>query len=421
MTLKDKIFYGWIMVAAFFISGTILAGVQFSFGVFFKSIEVEFAISRVVTSLIPSISMLIGSFFRILGGWAIDRYGPKKILFLMGLFTGLSLILTSQTQALWQILITYSLILPIGTSATFTVSMSTISRWFERRRGLALGIAGSGPGLGMIVIAPLATFLISTLDWRTAYIVMGLIAWLLVIPLSFLLKRDPHSIGALPDGTKLSSQLGQKSLPNSEHIKKPQEGLSLPQSLRTKSFWSFILIWVTFGFTIFFISTHMVPHVTDLGFSPLEAASILSLIGVAVLVGRIIFGIISDRFGRKGSLILCAVIRAAMLLCLIWVDQLWVFYLFALVYGLTTGGFSPIMAALISETFGLRRIGAIIGALDIGFGIGAAIGPAIGGFIFDVTESYFIAFIIGAILMLIAIPLILQIRQEMLDKKGTIN
>lgn len=421
MALRDKIFYGWIMVASFFISGTVLAGVQFSFGVFFKSIEVEFGITRAVTSLIPSMSMLIGSVFRILGGWAIDRYGPKKILFLMGLFTGLSLILTSQTQALWQILITYSLILPIGTSATFTISMSTISRWFEKRRGLALGIAGAGPGLGMIVMAPLATFLISTLDWRTAYIVMGLIAWSLVLPISFLLKRDPQAIGVLPDGIKLSPQSDQKSSLNIEHIRTPQEGLSLSQSLRTKSFWAFIFIWVTFGFTIFFISTHMVPHATDLGFSPLEAASILSLIGMAVLLGRVILGILSDRFGRKRSLVLCAVTRAVMLLSLIWVDKLWMFYLFALIYGFATGGFSPIMAALISETFGLPKIGAIIGALDIGFGIGAAIGPATGGFIFDVTEGYLIAFVIGALLMLIAIPLITQVRQETLNKNSVVN
>jgi len=408
LKLKDRFFYGWVVVSAFFIVGTTLAGVQLSFGIFFKSIEAEFGLTRAVTSLVLSISMLIGSAFRVLGGLALDRYGPKIVLFAMGLFTGLSLLLTSQTGAVWQLFITYSLILPIGTSATYAVSMSTISRWFDKKRGLALGVAGAGPGLGMIIMAPFATFLITQYDWRFAYLVIGLIAWLTIIPVSALLKRDPYEIGALPDGVKPEQASESKTLENRDQ----QTGLSLPQSLRTVSFWLFIFIWICFGFTILFVLTHLVPHTTDIGFSAAEAAAVLSVIGVATLLGRVFLGILSDKIGRKASLILCSVIRAAAMLSLIWAQEMWMLYLFALAYGFTTGGFSPIMAALISETFGLRKIGALIGALDIGFGVGAAIGPAVGGLIFDLSTSYSLAFIIGFLAMLLAILLIALVRPE---------
>ncbi|MFC2041593.1 MFS transporter, partial [Chloroflexota bacterium] len=157
LKLKEKLFYGWVVVVALFISGMTLVGVQYSFGVFFKSIEAEFSLSRAMTSSVLSISMLVGCAFRVLGGWGLDRYGPRVILFLMGIFTGLGLLLTGQTGAVWQLFITYSLIFPIGTSASYTVSMSTVSRWFSKRRGLALGITSAGPAFGIVIMPPLAT------------------------------------------------------------------------------------------------------------------------------------------------------------------------------------------------------------------------------------------------------------------------
>jgi MFS family permease len=339
----------------------------------------------------------------------------------MGLFTGLSLLLTSQTGSIWQLFITYSLLLSIGTSANYAVTMSTVSRWFDRKRGLTLGIASAGPGLGMVIMAPFATFLIAKLDWRMAYVVMGLIAWVIVIPVSRLLRKDPYEIGALPDGVKPDSPGGQVSKQTLEEKSTQQVDLSLPQALKTMSFWFFIIIWILFGFSVLFISIHLVPHVTDIGFSAVEAATVLSMIGGAIIGGRVFMGGLSDRMGKKATLILCALLRAGAMLWLIWLQELWMLYLFALVYGFATGGFSPNMAALISDTFGLRRIGAIIGALDVGFGIGAAIGPTIGGLIFDVSDSYSLAFLIGTLAMIMAILLIALIRREQEIRRPTEN
>ena len=138
----------------------------------------------------------------------------------------------------------------------------------------------------------------------------------------------------------------------------------------------------------------------------------LSLMGGATTVSRVLMGTISDRLGRKATGIICTLLQAGAIAWLAWSQQLWMLYLFALVYGLAYGGMGSSMAALISDTFGLRKIGAILGLLDVGFGLGAAIGPLAGGLIFDVSKSYFTAFLLGVVVMIMATVLITQIRQE---------
>ena len=176
------------MITAYLVIGTIAFGTRQSFGVFFKSIEGEFDLSRAATSGVFSAYMVFSCAIAVLGGWVLDRYGPRIITLLMGIFIGLSLLLTSQVNSVWQLFITYSLLLAVGAGAMFTVSMATAARWFDKKRGLAVGIAGTGGGLGPAVMAPFASYLIANFGWRMAYIVMGLIAWLIVIPLSRLLR-----------------------------------------------------------------------------------------------------------------------------------------------------------------------------------------------------------------------------------------
>ena len=402
---KDRVFYGWVVVAAFFIVGTILLGIRLSFGVFFKSIESEFALSRAATSTIFSVSLLLTGIFAILAGWALDRYGPRIVILMMGIFSGLGLILTSQTNSLWQLFVTYSLLLSMGTGAVFVVLTSTVSRWFDKKRGLALGIASSGAGLGTVIMAPFATYLIFNFGWRMAYLVMGLIAWSIVIPLSRLMKKDPREIGALPDGVKSRTIEG---VENGEQ----SPGLSLFQAFRARSFWVVVFIWVFYATSIHLVFTHLIPHATDIGISAEGAASILSLIGVSTIVGRVSFGMASDRMGRKLTGVTSILLQTVAMIWFIWARELWMFYGFALVFGFAQGGFAPSMGALIGDTFGLGRIGAIFGVLEVGFGIGAAIGPVLGGYIFDVTHSYTAAFIVGAVVMFAGTVLVALIRRE---------
>lgn len=391
--LKDGIFYGWVIVAVFLVIQAVLMGIASSFTVFFKSIEAEFELTRTVTSAISSVSMVLIPISGFIGGWALDRYGPRVVLLLMGIITGLSLILTSRTGAAWQVFLTYSVLLAIGMGPVYVVATTTVSRWFNRKRGLAVGIAGSGEGLGTITMAPLSNFLISRFSWKTAYLIIGLITWAVVIPFSRFLKKDPGEIGVLPDGLK--AEEGDITRVNVEA--KPQEsGMTLSETLKTRGFWAVAGIWFFFSFNLSLLFTHMVPHVTDIGITATEGAMIISIMGAARVAGMIGLGIVADRAGRKKVAVISTLIQAGAMVWLVWAEDLWVFYIFAVLYGLGNGGLFSGVTSLLGDTFGLGRLGSILGLLEIGWGLGAGIGPLIGGFIYDTSSSYSLAFLLGA-------------------------
>jgi len=404
-----------VVIGAGLLITVIGTGTQFSFGVFFKSIESEFGLTRGATSGIFSVHMLVCCILSFLGGWSLDRYGPKIVTFLMGAFTGLSLILTSQTNATWQIVITYGLLLSLGVGGIFPAVHSTTSRWFHKKRGVALGITTSGSGLGVIVMAPLATYLISHFDWRTAFLVLGVVAWLVIASLSLLMKKEPSDIGLLPDGVK--SEAGQARIHHRESKTQPT-GFSPSQASRTRQFWFLGFVWFFMALNLYLVLVHIVPYAVDMGISPIDAAVILSLTGGASILGRLGVGKVSDTIGRKAPAIACALLQVGALLWLMCSRDLWMFYTFALVYGFMWGGFSLVTTALIGDIFGMRSIGSIMGLINVGWTLGAASGPAIGGLIFDVTGNYFLAFATGAGALLIAGLLVALVRSEINTKSN---
>lgn len=378
-------------------------GTRYSFGVFFKSIESEFALTRGATSGVFSVYMLLCCVFAVLGGRALDRYGPKIVVFLMGSFTGLSLLLTSQINSSWQLFISYGLLLSLGTGAIFTVVNSTTSRWFEKKRGFVLGITTSGGGLGAIVMAPFATYLISNFGWRTAFVVMGLIAWVVIGFMSLILKKDPSDMGLLPDGER--SEADQPGAQNKER-KAQLTDPSLLEASRTGSFWFLGLVRLFLSLDVHLVFVHVVPYAVDMGNSLMEAAIILTLIGGTTIPGRLLVGRVSDTVGRKAPAIACALLQVGALLWLMWARELWMLYVFAIAFGFLWGGLGVLTIALIGDVFGMRSIGAIMGMMSAGWALGAASGPAIGGYIFDISGTYFMAFATGALAILIAALLV---------------
>jgi len=409
LRFKDKFFYGWVVVVAGLIIGLISLGVRYSFGVFFKSIESEFGLTRAATSGIFSVYMVLSGVIAILGGWALDKYGPRIVTFLMGLFAGLSLLLTSQAGAYWQLFISYSLLLALGTGAVFTVVNSTVSRWFSQKRGFVIGIASSGGPLGAVVIAPFATYLIYGFGGRTAFLILGLVVWLVIASVSMLLRKYPSDIGLLPYGAK--PEPAENQLQDDDNSSQ-QRGLSLHEAFKTGNFWLLGFMWLLVSVSIHLILTHIVPHAIDLGISPIDAAVLLRVMGGVTIAGRIMVGRISDIIGRKVPAITSALLLFGALIWLVWMRDLWMLYLFAVLAGLSWGGLGTLIPTLISDVFGMRNLGTIMGTLGAGWSIGAAIGPAMGGFIFDFTTDYSLAFIAGAVAMLIAALFSALIRGE---------
>jgi predicted MFS family arabinose efflux permease len=256
-------------------------------------------------------------------------------------------------------------------------------------------------------MAPFATYLIFNFNWRIAFIIIGLITSLIVIPFSRLLNKDPKEIGSIPDGSRPDRR---KDI--GERIPSQSKDLSVFQAFRTRSFWLITFAWGGYSFGMFLMLTHLVPHVTDIGFSAVEAALVMSLIGGANIGGKLVFGLATDRLGKKPVAIISFLLFAGVFVWLLWAGQLWMIYAIGLAFGLSWGGFSTSTVALVGDTFGVARSGAIFGALEIGFGLGAALGPAIAGHIYDVSGSYSPAFFTGAVIMFLVSLAILLIRRE---------
>ena len=413
--LKDRIFYGWIVVAAALGVVSTLVGIRFSFGVFFKALEAEFDMTRTATSSIYSVAMLLYVGFTIVIGWALDRYGPRWVVSLMGLFTGIGLLITSQATSLWQIYLSYSLLMAIGTSAAMPAMVAVVSRWFDRKRGFALGIATSGAGLGTLVVAPSAAYLISNLGWRMSFTVLGLIIGVVVVSLAMFLKRDPGEIGARPDGAVLVE--GRAKIITGEG-NSYSSGLSMPEVLRTRSFWLMWMVMLLFGVYINLIMTHVVPYATDVGITVIEASTILSVASGVHIAFRFLIGRASDTINRKIPGMVGAILGGGILIWLIGSHSLWMFYLFAVIFGLAWAGVGITLVTLPGDCFGRRSIGVIMGSLEAGFSVGSAIGATLGGLVFDATNSYTTAFIIGAIVMLIMSLLVVFTRCEIGRRTG---
>jgi predicted MFS family arabinose efflux permease len=271
-----------------------------------------------------------------------------------------------------------------------------------------VGVTSSGGGTGAIVIAPFATFLISSFDWRTAFMVLGVLSWIAIVAVSLPLRKDPHDIGLLPDGDK--EEPPQRDTQSREEEVLPA-AFSLGQAFRMNQFWLLGFTWIFFSLSLHMIFVHVVAYAVDMGISRMDAAVILSLIGLANIPGRLIVGKLSDTVGRKALGVACNFIQFGSLLWLMWIDQLWMLYAFALVFGFMWGGSGAVITVLIGDIFGTRSLGPIMGIMTAGWALGAAIGPSIGGFIFDVSGDYFIAFAAGATALFVVVCLLALIKR----------
>jgi len=398
---KPKIFYGYIVVVAAFFIMVVMWGVLYSFGVFFKPVMTEFGWTSAAVSGAYSLCFLLLGVSGIITGRITDMFGPRVIVIVCGFFFGLGCLLMSQISAIWQFYLFYGVMVAVGISGSFVPLTSTVARWFVKRRGMMIGIVLSGVGVGTMIIPPLATHLISTYDWRISYIILGSIALVLVISAAQFLKRDPGRVGQLPYGADEVK---------TENLNLEAVGLSLKQAVRTRQFW---LLWITFlfaGFCIQAVVVHIVPHVTEMGVSAAAAATILAAIGGFNTAGRIIMGSAADKIGSKPTLIVSAILMSVALSWLVGAREMWMFYSFALIFGISFGGFLALLSPVVVEMFGLREQGVLLGAVHFGMAIGEAIGPVAAGGLFDVTGSYNSAFLIGASIIAIGFILILLVK-----------
>jgi len=398
---QPKFFYGYVIVVAASSIQLVAMGIATTFGVFFNPLLTEFGWSRAMISGAPSVSFLLAGFLSIIAGGLADRFGPRMIMTTCGFFFGLGFLLMSQVNSIWQLYLLWGVIISIGLSAVDVIPLSTTARWFVKKRGITSGIVKFGTGLGMLIMPLAAGGLISTYGWRTSYIILCTIALVFIIFIAQLLRRDPSQMQQLPDG----EQQATAGSVNSVGV-----GLSLREATHTRQFWMICAVFLTVFFCANTIVMHIAPHAIDIGISAINAASIISIIGGASMVGRLVMGSASDRIGNKLAMIICFLILAAALLWLQSAKELWTLYLFAAIYGLAHGGFFALISPTVAGLFGLSSHGAILGIVFFSGSIGGAIGPVLAGYLFDIKGSYQLGFLIPVVLSAIGLILVLLLK-----------
>jgi len=377
----------WIVVGAVWVTLAIAFGLYFSFPVFFVALLEEFGWSRGATAAAFSISSIVQGLLSPIIGMLVDRFGPRRVILGGTFLLGGACLLSSRIASLWSLYLVTGVLAAAGVGAVGWVPCGAlIARWFARRQGSVMGLAFSGMGVGVLVMGPLAQWLIAAEGWRTAYLVLGLGTLAVLVPLAWLGVREPPSAAALVRGGAVMPVSGPGGA-----------GQEVRAALRTRPFWALFFAYLCTPLAVFPVVTHQVAFAVDQGFPRLFAAGIFGLTGLMSTAGRILFGVAADRIGRAPSATLSYSCTAAGTLCLLGLET-WrhpaPLYAYAFLFGLGFGARGPIITAMASELFHGRRFGVIYGILSIGNGLGGALGPWFGGAIHDLTGSYRVAFLI---------------------------
>ena len=388
-----KVYYGWWIVAASFSILLVTVGVGlYAPPIFLVPLQNHFGWSRAAIAGGSAVAALTVGAISPLVGVSIDRYGSRKVMTFGALVMGCTFCLFSAVQSLWQ-LYALNVIAAVGiASVAWLPNQTLISNWFDRIRGRAIGIALAGIGFGGFAMPPLADFLITRFGWRTAFATLGSLVLLIVVTVALVLVRSrPEDMGLLPDG---EASVSEGSAGDSIHEAREETatyGLSLAESIRTGTFWVLSLVHVLWTFGSMSIIGHLPAFLTDQGFEKMAAGALSLAIGCSI-VGRLSFGMLADRFGKKGLMSLALILHAVAVLCLFRVHWFGALPAFVIVFGLALGGGAVVVPLLIGEYFGLRAFGKILGVITISATLGAATGPVLTGRIFDVTGSYDLAF-----------------------------
>ncbi len=327
---ERRFFYGYIVLIAGFFILLIMNGALYSFGVFLKPLSAEFGWSRAETSGAYSVFMFLCGFLYTVAGRLTDTRGPRFVLTIAGLTAGMGYMLMYTIGSIWQMYLFFGVFAAAGHSGGLVPLTSTLARWFVKRRGLMTGLLVAGIGIGTIVMPPVATRLIESIGWRGSYLVIGVVALVIVITAARFLRADPARVGQFPDGGKGTSSGA-------------AAGLTLREAMRTRQFWMFCTLALFHGVGQQAVMVHIAPAASDLGVPAISAAAVVSVVGGLSIAGRIGLGGAADRIGTRSSLAIALALCTIALFFVLGAAELWMFYLFAVIFGL---GYGAIMALL---------------------------------------------------------------------------
>ena len=387
-------FYGYVIVIASFFLQALGLGMFNSFGVFVTPLVSEFDWSRASLTGAVSFVYVIAALVSIVLGRLNDRFGPRLIMTICGIILGLGYLLMSRVWSIWSFYIFCCVFIGIGIAGIDVVLLSTVARWFIKKRGIMTGIVKVGTGAGMLVMPVLINRLESIHGWRSTLIIMGVIAFILFFIFAQFLFRDPSRKGLNPDGVQNISK-GQDW-----HVEK---GLTFKDAVKTRQFYTIAIVYTLFFTCSNTMMIHIVPHGIDLGLSAANAAKVLSTLGALSIAGRFLMGVAGDRMGNIRAMFICFIILLTGLTWLQFSHNMWMLIIFAVIHGFAHGGVFSVISPILAELFGTVSHGLIFGIVAFISSIGGFIGPVMAGYVFDNKGSYGVAFMVLAIMSFIGL------------------
>lgn len=387
-----------------------------SYGItaFVNPLVAEFGWTYLAVSLAVSLRNVEMGLLAPVAGFLSDRFGPRKVAFLGGLMCGIGFLMLSRTNSLALLYIAF-IVLSVGyTGLGQSVTTTVVANWFKKKIGVATGFAVAGFGAGGILL-PFMAWLIVEHGWRLCSVVLGLGTWILVLPLSLVLRHKPEKYGYWPDGEMPSFSTVDRNGIKTIHSR--EVDLTMARTIRTRVFWFMAFVFAVQFMVVQAVTLHIMPYGAAMNLSETTSAMVAMFIPVSSVAGRLLGGWLRDTLGSRHVLAATFLLQSLGLVFLYYGHDLWQFIAFLVFFGPAFGGANVLRSTMIREYFGRIAFGSIHGLIMAIMTLGGFIGPALAGWIFDVRGSYQVAWLIFAVTLLPAGLMVYAIRKESNDEK----
>jgi MFS family permease len=401
-TRKSGLHYAWVILAAACVLSVISRADSASFAVLIDPLVEKFAWKRGDISLAYSLAFLCSMPAMLAFGWLGDRYGARTLMIGASLMISAGTVLLGMIQEVWHLYVLYGVFVGALGNAAFMVLLPVIvTRWFEKKMGLALGFYWAALGAGPAIFAPLFRWMIETRGWESAFMVIGLAFGAILLAFSWLIRTSPAEMGLSAYGAEDAAKEKQASGTASADV-------SLRSVLARRPVWLLTGCHHLGCAGHAVILAHGVSMATHQGIPGLQAAGVLSTIAGVSIFSRFAFSLLTERFGGRTILSLAVFGQSASILMLLFATEAWHFYLFAVIFGICYGGEMVGFPIINRQMFGPKApLSSIFSFEMIGASTGMALGGWIGGALFDHSGNYTSAILVAAGIGFLALPLAL--------------
>jgi len=394
---KTAFSWNWLVVAAAFITMFGFYGTSGSFGLFIKPLEEALGSTRTATSGAMSTFMAFLGLVGILAGRLTDKYGARATIGIGGLLGALGYLLMSHVGSLWQLHLYFGIMAGTSMGTCFTPIVATVSKWFAEKRVLVVGITTVGIAVGQMAIPPVAALFMANHDWRSTFTILSAILFVTALPSVLLLKKKISPAGTVPLPYKHNKTTEKNQAAPSQAPKQ----LSATEAIKTLPFWMFCIIGFVTAAGFYIVIVHLIAFAIDSGIQPTNAALILTFLNGGLIAAQLLVWFLIKRLSSRFTIMILLSLQALALFLLMGASGFTVLITLGLIYGFGFGGSNTVRLSMVSEIFGTHSAGAILGLVSLAWSTGGILGPILAGYIFDISQSYDVAFLVGGLLLAI--------------------